>query len=157
MIEKYFNKNIDDKRLIWILIVRCFSIDEHRDLFVFYDLPRWWISMSNSIHIWVVFMSWDEYHEMRLFVNRSVELSCWDLLLIFWFARWRSESSRWIDESDWSKISWGCQASLLDLRGAMRWLGVAYPYSGRGRNTSILWGLATIACYDRFWMLATTW
>jgi hypothetical protein len=44
---------------------------------------RWTASMSNSIRIWVVLMSWDEYHEMKSFVNRSVELSCWDLMLRF--------------------------------------------------------------------------
>jgi hypothetical protein len=26
------------------------------------------------------------------------------------------------------------EQALLDLREAVRWLGVAYPYSGRGRN-----------------------
>jgi hypothetical protein len=97
---------------------------------------RWWTSMSNSTRFWIVFMSWDEYHEMRFFVNRSIELSCWDLLLIFWLVRRRSEHSRWIDEFDWSKISWDHQASLLDLRESMRWLDVAYSYSRRGRNTS---------------------
>jgi hypothetical protein len=79
-------------------------------------------------------MSWDEYHEMRLFMNRSVELSCWDLLLISWFARWEFEHDRWSDEFDWSKISWDYRASLLDLRETMRWLNVAYSYSRRRRN-----------------------
>ncbi len=98
---------------------------------------RWTTSMSNSICIWVVFMSWDEYHEMKLFVNRSIELSCWNLLLISWFARWESEHDRWIDEFDWSKISWDYRASLLDLKEAVRWLGVTYSYLGRGRNREI--------------------
>ncbi len=99
---------------------------------------RWTISMSNSIRIWIVFMSWNEYHERKLFVNRSVELSCWHLLLISWFARWESEHDRWIDESDWPKISWDYRASLLDLRETMRWLDVTYSYSGRGRNIKII-------------------
>jgi predicted small metal-binding protein len=95
---------------------------------------KWTASMSNSIRIWIVLMSWDEYHEMKLFVNRSIEFSCWDLLLISWFARWKSEHDRWIDEFDWSKISWDYRASLLDLRETMRWLDVTYSYSRRGRN-----------------------
>jgi hypothetical protein len=95
---------------------------------------RWTTSMSNSTRIWIVFMSWDEYHEMRLFVNRSIELSCWDLLLISWFVRWEFEHDRWIDEFDWSKISWDYRASLLDLRETMRWLNVTYSCSKWKRN-----------------------
>jgi hypothetical protein len=83
-------------------------------------------------------MSWNEYHETKFFVNRSIKLSCWDLLLIFWFVRWRSEHSRWIDEFDWSKISWDYQASLLDLREAMQWLDMTYSYSRRGRNRCLI-------------------
>jgi hypothetical protein len=90
--------------------------------------------MSNSTRIWVVFMSWNEYHKMKFFVNRSVEFLCWDFLLISWFARWESEHDCWIDEFDWSKIDWDYQASLLDLRETMRWLDVTYSYSRRKRN-----------------------
>jgi hypothetical protein len=95
---------------------------------------KWTTSMTNLTRIWVVFMSWNKYHEMRLFVNRSIKLSCWDLLFISWFARWESEHDRWIDEFDWSKISKDYRASLLDLRKTMRWLDVTYSYSKRGRN-----------------------
>ncbi len=101
-------------------------------------LTKWTISMSNSIRIWVVFMSWDEYHEMRFFVNCSIKLSCWNLLFISWFARWKSEQNRWIDKFDWSKIDWDYQASLLDLRRAMRWLDVTCSYSRRERNSTFI-------------------
>ncbi len=95
---------------------------------------RWTISMSNSIRIWIVFMSWSEYHEMRFFVNRFIKLSCWNFLLISWFIRWKFEHNRWIDEFDWSKMNWDYQASLLDLKKTMRWLNVTYSYSKRKRN-----------------------
>jgi hypothetical protein len=98
---------------------------------------KWTISMSNSIRIWIVLMSWDEYHEMWLFVNRSIELSCWDLLLISCSVRWKSEHDDWIDEFDWQKISWDYRASLLDLKETVRWLDVTYPYSGRRRNSLV--------------------
>jgi hypothetical protein len=79
-------------------------------------------------------MSWDEYHEIRFFVNRSVEFSCWDFLLISWSVRWEFEHNRWIDKFDWSKISWNYRASLLNLKETMRWLNVTYSYLRRERN-----------------------
>ncbi len=79
-------------------------------------------------------MSWNEYHEMRFFVNRSIKFSCWNLLFISWFARWKFEHDRWIDEFDWLKINWDYRTSLLDLKKTMRWLHVKYSYSKRKRN-----------------------
>ncbi len=121
MIEKYFNENINDKKLIFIKfnliywseyeLFDVFQLTTSRFICIL-RFTRWTASMSNSTRIWVILMSWNEYHEMRLFVNRSIKLSCWDLLLISWFARWESEHDRWINEFDWSKISRDYRASF---------------------------------------------
>jgi hypothetical protein len=77
---------------------------------------RWTASMSNSTRIWVVLMSWDKYHGMKLFVNRSVKLSCWNLLLISWLARWGSEHDL---------LNWRIRLTvdLLRLLSKLAWSG----------------------------------
>jgi hypothetical protein len=146
-----WSKNILIKILMtknWFLLNLIQFIDLNIDCSMFFNwrasrlicilrFTKWTTSMSNWTRIWVVFTSWNEYHEMRFFVNRSIKLSCWDLLLSSWFARWESEHNRWIERFDWSKISWDYRASLLDLKETVRWLGVTYSYSGRGRNNNI--------------------
>jgi hypothetical protein len=157
MIEKYFNKNIDDKKLIcikfnliywseyWLFDVLQLTNIEIYLYFTIYEMNNFDIefdSYLNRFHV-VKWISRDEtLHE------RSIKFSCWDFLLISWFARWRSEHNRWIDEFDWSKISWDYQASLLDLRETMRWLGVTYSYSGRGRNSR---DFETLMCRKTSW------
>jgi hypothetical protein len=86
----------------WFLLNLIESTDLNIDCSMFFNwrtsrsicilrFTRWTASMSNSICIWIVLMSWDEYHEMRFFVNRSIKFSCWNLLFISWFACWKSE------------------------------------------------------------------
>ncbi len=88
VIEKYFNKSIDDKKLIFIkfnliywseswlfdaFLLRSIEIYLY---FTIYEIESFDVDFDLFIcRFYVIFRSWCEYHEMNLFVNRSIKLS----------------------------------------------------------------------------------
>ncbi len=104
--------------LIWILIIRCSFITKHRDLFVFYDyeIKNFDVDFDQfTCRFYVVFRSWCEYHEMNLFVNRSVKLS-FEIFCSFFSSL--AESLSMINESkdsiDWRVTRTVKQACLIE-------------------------------------------
>jgi hypothetical protein len=88
VIEKYFNKSIDNKKLIftksnliywseyWL-----FDVFLLRDIKIYlystiYEIENFDVDFDLfTCRFYVVFRSWCEYHEMNFFVNRSIKLS----------------------------------------------------------------------------------
>ncbi len=116
VIEKYFNKNIDNKRLIFIKFNLIYWFEYWlfdafllRDIEIYlystiYEIKSFDVDFDSFIcRLYVVFRSWCEYNEMNLFVNRSVKLSFEIFCLIFQFARWKSDHDQWIEKFDWLK------------------------------------------------------
>jgi hypothetical protein len=147
MIEKYSSKSIDDKRLIsikfnliywseyWLFDVFQLTNIEIYLYFTIYEMINFDVELDSYLSRFHV-VKWTSrnktFHESfnKTFVLRS--------FAHFWLVRWRFEHNRWIDEFDWSKISWDYQANLLDLRKAIRWLKITYSYSRRKRDMIFL-------------------
>jgi hypothetical protein len=150
MIEKYFNKNIDDKKLIFIksnLIYwsECWLFDafqltsiEIYLYFTIYEMNSFDVELDSYLsrsHV-VRWISRDEtlresfsrtfvLKSLAHFVTRSLRVWAWSL-------------NRWVRLiEDLAEI---IEQALLDLREAIRWLDVAYSYSRRGRNNTT-WNL----------------
>ncbi len=121
--------------MIEILIVRCFLIDEHQDLFVFYVFTNEIVFESKLSRLLIVFMSFSTWVNWRLICRILV----WDFMLIFDLASreiWTwSCLSNWFD---WLKelVRFVELSSSMQLRSC-QWLNVTYSYSRRRRNTSI--------------------
>jgi hypothetical protein len=88
VIEKYSSKNIDDKKLIsiksnliywsesWLFDVLLLRSIEIYLYFTIYEIKSFDVDLDSFINrLYVIFKSWCEYHEMNLFVNRSIKLS----------------------------------------------------------------------------------
>jgi hypothetical protein len=88
VIEKYSSKNIDDKKLIfikfnliywfeyWLFDVLLLRSIEIYLYFTIYEIKSFDVDFDSFIcRFYVIFRSWCEYHEMKLFVNRSIKLS----------------------------------------------------------------------------------
>jgi hypothetical protein len=128
MIEKYINKNIDDKKLIFIkfnliywseswlfdaLLLRSIEIYLY---FTIYEIENFDVDLDSSIcRFYVVFKSWCEYHEMNFFVNRSIKLS-FEIFCSFFSSL--AENLSMITESrnsiDWRVINAVKQACLIE-------------------------------------------
>jgi hypothetical protein len=128
VIEKYFNKNIDDKKLIFIKFILIywfkywlFDVLLLRNIEIFlyftiYEIKNFDVDFDSFIcRFYVVFKSWCEYHEMNFFVNRlikfSSEISC------FFFNSF-AENLSMINESrnsiNWRIIKIVKQACLIE-------------------------------------------
>ncbi len=128
VIEKYFNKSIDDKKLIfikfnliywseyWLFDVFLLRSIEIYLYFTIYEIKSFEIDFDSFIcRFYVVFRSWCECHEMNLFVNRSVELSS---EISCSFLSSFAENLSMINESknsiDWRVIKTVKQACLIE-------------------------------------------
>jgi hypothetical protein len=128
VIEKYFNKNIDDKKLIFIkfnliywseywlfdvLLLRNIEIYLYSTI---YEIKNFDVDLDSFIcRFYVVFRSWCEYHEMNFFVNRSIkfssEISC---SFLSSFAENLSMINESKDSIDWRIIKIVKQACLIE-------------------------------------------
>jgi hypothetical protein len=144
MIEKYFNKNIDDKRLIFIkfnLIYwsECWLFDvlqlTNIEIYLYYTIYEMnsfdveldsylsrshvvkWISRNETLR--ESFSKTFVLKSLAHFVIRSLRIWAWSL-------------NRWVRLIE--DLAETIEQALLDLRETVRWLDVTYPYSGRGRN-----------------------
>jgi hypothetical protein len=88
VIDKYSSKSIDDKKLIstqsnliywseyWLFDVLLLRSIEVYLYFTIYEIKSFDVNFDSFINrLYVIFRSWCEYHEMNLFVNRSIEFS----------------------------------------------------------------------------------
>jgi hypothetical protein len=149
MIEKYFNKNIDDKKLIfikfnlnywfeyWLFDVLQLTNIEIYLYFTIYEMNNFDVEFDSYLNCFHVVRWISRDKTFRKSFNKTFVLRSFTHFVIRSLRIWHS---RWINEFDWSKISWDYRASLLDLKEAMRWLSVTYSYSKRERNTmSYFW------------------
>jgi hypothetical protein len=145
MIEKYSNKSIDDKELIsiksnliywfeyWLFdalqltnieiyfystIYEMNSFDVELDSYLSRSHVVRWISRNETLR--ESFSRTFVLRSLAYFVIRSLRIWAWPL-------------NRWVRLIE--DLAETIEQALLDLRGTMRWLGVAYPYSRRGRNS----------------------
>jgi hypothetical protein len=145
MIEKYSSKSIDDKRLIsiksnliywfeyWLFdalqltsieiylystIYEMNNFDVELDSYLSRSHAVKWISRNETLR--ESFSRTFVLRSLAHFVIRSLRIWAWSL-------------NRWVRLTE--DLAETIEQALLDLRGAMRWLGVTYPYSGRGRNS----------------------
>jgi hypothetical protein len=144
MIEKYFNKNIDDKKLIFIkfnLIYwsECWLFDALQltsiEIYLYstiYEMNNFDVELDSYLsrsHV-VRWISRDE--TLRESFSRTFVLRSLAHFVIRSLRIWAWSLNRWIRLiEDLAEI---IEQALLDLRETMRWLDVAYSYSGRGRN-----------------------
>jgi hypothetical protein len=147
MIEKYSNKNIDDKRLIFIkfnLIYwsECWLFDALQltsiEIYLYstiYEMNIFDVELDSYLsrfHV-VRWISRDE--TLRESFNRTFVLRSFAHFVIRSLRIWAWLLNRWVRLiEDLAEI---IEQALLDLRETMRWLDMAYSYSGRGRNTSL--------------------
>ncbi len=144
MIEKYFNKNIDDKRLIFIKFNLIYWFEYW--LFDVFQLTSIEIYLYSTIYEMNSFdveldsylsrshvVRWISRNEiLRESFSRTFVLRSFAHFVIRSLRIWTWSLNRWIRLiEDLTEI---IEQALLDLRGAMRWLDVAYSYSGRRRN-----------------------
>jgi hypothetical protein len=146
MIEKYSNKSIDDKRLISIIFnliywSECWLFDALQltniEIYLYstiYEMNSFDVEFDSYLsrfHV-VRWISRDEtlresfsktlvLRSLAHFVTRSLRVWAWPL-------------NRWVRLIE--DLAEAIEQALLDLRGTMRWLDVAYSYSGRGRNNN---------------------
>jgi hypothetical protein len=148
MIEKYFNKSIDDKRLIsiksnliywsecWLFDVLQLTSIEIYLYSTIYEMKNFDVELDSYLsrsHVvkWIsrneiLRESFSKTFVLRSFahfVTRSLRIWAWSL-------------NRWVRLiEDLTEI---IEQALLDLRETMRWLDVTYSYSKRRRNMILL-------------------
>jgi hypothetical protein len=144
MIEKYSNKNIDDKRLIsiksnliywsecWLFDVLQLTSIEIYLYFTIYEMNSFDVEFDSYLsrfHV-VKWISRDE--TLRESFNRTFVLRSFAHFVIRSLKIWAWSLNRWVRLiEDLAEI---IEQTLLDLRKAMRWLDVTYLYSKRRRN-----------------------
>ncbi len=127
MIEKYINKNIDDKKLIFIKFNLIYwseswlfdaflsrSIEIYL-YFTIYEIKNFDVDFDSFIcHFYIVFKSWCKYHEMNFFVNRSIKFS-FEIFCSFFnsFVENLSMINESKDSIDWRIIKIVKQAYLI--------------------------------------------
>ncbi len=145
MIEMYSSKNIDDKRLIFIkfnLIYwsECWLFDafqltsiEIYLYFTIYEMNNFDVELDSYLSRFHV-VRWISRNEtLRESFSRTFVLRSLVHFVIRSLRVWTWSLNRWVRLiKDLAEI---IEQALLDLREAMRWLGVTYSYSGRERNT----------------------
>jgi hypothetical protein len=128
MIEKYINKNIDDKKLIFIKFNLIYwseswlfdaflsrSIEIYL-YFTIYEIKNFDVDFDSFIcHFYIVFKSWCKYHEMNFFVNRSIKFS-FEIFCSFFssFAENLSMITESRNSIDWRIINAVKQACLIE-------------------------------------------
>ncbi len=144
MIEKYSNKSIDDKRLIFIkfnLIYwsECWLFDalqltsiEIYLYFTIYEMKSFDVEFDSYLsrsHV----VKWISRNEtLRESFSRTFVLRSLTHFVIRSLRVWAWSLNRWVRSiEDLAEI---IEQALLDLREAMRWLNVTYSYSRRERN-----------------------
>jgi hypothetical protein len=147
MIEKYFNKSIDDKRLISIkfnLIYwsECWLFDvlqlTNIEIYLYstiYEMNSFDVELDSYLsrfHV-VKWISRDE--TLRESFSKTFVLRSFAHFVIRSLRTWAWSLNRWVRLIE--DLAETIEQALLDLREAVRWLGVAYSYSGRGRNIFI--------------------
>jgi hypothetical protein len=128
VIEKYFNKSIDDKKLIstksnliywseyWLfdaLLLRDIEIYLYSTI---YEMKSFDVDLDSfTCRLYVVFRSWCEYHEMNFFVNRSIKLS-FEISCLFFssFVENLSMINESKDSIDWRIIKIVKQVYLIE-------------------------------------------
>jgi hypothetical protein len=147
MIEKYSNKNIDDKELIFIkfnLIYwsKCWLFDalqltniEIYLYFTIYEMNNFDVELDSYLsrsHV----VRWISRNEtLRESFSRTLVLKSLTHFVIRSLRIWAWSLNRWVRLIE--DLTETIEQALLDLRETVRWLGVAYPYSGRGRNNRV--------------------
>jgi hypothetical protein len=144
MIEKYFNKNIDDKKLISIksnLIYwfECWLFDflqlTNIEIYLYstiYEMNNFDVELDSYLsrsHV-VRWISRDE--TLRESFSRTFVLKSLAHFVIRSLRVWAWSLKRWVRLIE--DLAETIEQALLDLKETMRWLDVTYPYSGRGRN-----------------------
>jgi hypothetical protein len=148
MIEKYSSKNIDDKRLIsikfnliywfecWLFDVLQLTSIEIYLYFTIYEMNSFDVELDSYLsrsHV----VKWISRNEtLRESFNRTFVLRFLAHFVIRSLRIWAWSLNRWVRLIE--DLAETIEQALLDLRETMRWLGVAYPYSGPGRNTHIV-------------------
>ncbi len=144
VIKKYFNKNIDDKKLIFIKFnlinwseYWLFDVLLLQDIEIYlystiYEIKNFDVDLDSFINrFYVVFRSWCEYHEVNLFVNRSIkfssEISCSFLSSLAENLSMINESK---DSIDWRITKTVKQACLIESGGEMARCGVLVLRTG---------------------------
>jgi hypothetical protein len=147
VIEKYSNKNIDDKKLIFIkfnLIYwsECWLFDALQltniEIYLYstiYEMNNFDVELDSYLsrsHV----VKWISRNEiLRESFNRILVLRFLAHFVIRSLRIWAWSLNRWVRLIE--DLAETIEQALLDLREAMRWLDVAYSYSGRGRNNEI--------------------
>jgi hypothetical protein len=144
MIEKYSNKNIDDKKLIfikfnliywfecWLFNVLQLTSIEIYLYFTIYEMNSFDVELDSYLsrfHV-VRWISRDE--TLRESFSRTLVLRSFIHFVIRSLKIWAWSLNRWVRLIE--DLAETIEKALLDLRETVRWLDVAYSYSGRGRN-----------------------
>ncbi len=151
MIEKYSSKNIDDKRLIFIkfnLIYwsECWLFDVLQltsiEIYLYstiYEMNSFDVEFDSYLSRSYV-VRWISRNEtLRESFSRTFVLESFAHFVIRSLRVWAWSLNRWVRLIE--DLAETIEQALLDLGEAMRWLGVTYPYSGRGRNNQLKYWL----------------
>jgi hypothetical protein len=144
VIEKYFNKSIDDKRLIFIkfnLIYwsECWLFDAFQltsiEIYLYstiYQMNNFDVEFDSYLSRFHV-VKWISRNEiLRESFSRTFVLRSFAHFVIRSPRVWAWSLNRWVRLiEDLAEI---IEQALLDLKEAVRWLDVTYSYSGRERN-----------------------
>jgi hypothetical protein len=146
MIEKYSSKNIDDKKLIFIkfnLIYwsECWLFDALQltsiEIYLYstiYEMNSFDVELDSYLSRFHV-VRWISRNEtLRESFSRTFVLRSLAHFVIRSLRAWAWPLDRWVRLI--GDLAEAIEQALLDLRGTVRWLGVAYSYSGRRRNIS---------------------
>jgi hypothetical protein len=160
MIEKYSSKSIDDKRLIstkfnriywsecWLFDALQLTSIEVYLYFTIYEMNSFGVELDPYLsrpHA-VGWISRDG--TLRGSSSRTFVLGPLAHFVARSLGAWAWPLDRWV------RLIWDLaetiEQALLDLREAVQWLGVAYPYSGRGRNNYSIFFVDAIDDKHRF-------